>query len=158
MIEQIQHLNQEEQELVLQAPLYVSLLIAGADGDFNSEEKKRIVQLVHTKTFSERYELRELYRSLADDVEVQLRQMIAGLPDDTEERQQLLSDLLARLNPVFPKLEKTFARNLYKSLRQFAHFVANAEGGFWKISAVNQAEREWINLPMLQEPGVADEI
>jgi len=152
MIENIQHLTQEEQELVLNAPIYVSLLIAGADGEFNNDEKKRIVELVHTKTFSERYELRELYRNLSDHTEATLRTMIASLPEATTERQELLSGLLGRLNTILPKLDDAFARNLYTSLRQFAHYVANADGGFWGMSAVNEAERQWVKLPMIEEP------
>ncbi len=152
MLDHIHHLTQEEKDLVLQAPVYVSLLIAGADGNFQQEEQKRILELVHTKTFSEQYELRELYASLNHNLAEHLRHMMASLPEDTEERQAMLSGLLGRLNDIFPRLEQFFARQLYKSLREFAHYIAHADGGFWGISAVSDAERQWVKLPMLNEP------
>jgi len=152
MLDHIHHLSEEEKNLVLQAPVYVSLLIAGADGHIQQEEQKRILELVHTKTFSEHYELRELYATLNHDLAEHLRQMMAALPEDTNERQAMLSGLLGRLNHIFPQLEKHFARRLYKNLREFAHYIAHADGGFWGISAVSDAEQQWIKLPMLEEP------
>lgn len=152
MLDHIHHLSEEEKNLVLQAPVYVSLLIAGADSHIQQEEQKRILELVHTKTFSEHYELRELYATLNHDLAEHLRQMMAALPEDTNERQAMLSGLLGRLNHIFPQLEKHFARRLYKNLREFAHYIAHADGGFWGISAVSDAEQQWIKLPMLEEP------
>jgi len=152
MLDHIHHLSEEEKNLVLQAPVYVSLLIEGADGHIQQEEQKRILELVHTKTFSEHYELRELYATLNHDLAEHLRQMMAALPEDTNERQAMLSGLLGRLNHIFPQLEKHFARRLYKNLREFAHYIAHADGGFWGISAVSDAEQQWIKLPMLEEP------
>jgi hypothetical protein len=152
MLDHIHHLSEEEKNLVLQAPVYVSLLIAGADGHVQLEEQQRILELVHTKTFSEQYELRALYAELDHDLAAHLRQMLVSLPENTEERQDMLSGLLQRLNLIFPQLEKHFARQLFKSLREFAHYIAHADGGFWGISAVSDAERQWIKLPMLEEP------
>ena len=98
MLDYIKLLSEEEKQIVLLSPVYVSLLIAGADGHFDSDEKKRILELIHIKTFSERYELTMLYTELETEANLQLRNMIASLPEDTQERNQLLSDLIARLN------------------------------------------------------------
>lgn len=152
MLEHINNLTQEEKNIILHSPMYVSVLIAGADGEVNDTEKKRILELIHTKTFSEKYELRELYQTLDHDAANELREMIASLPEDREERNQYLSDTLARLNRIFPKLEHRFQVQLYKSLRQFAHYIANAEGGFWAVGAVKNAENGYIKLPMINNP------
>ncbi|MBL7811737.1 MAG: hypothetical protein JNL57_05895 [Bacteroidetes bacterium] len=156
MLDHIKSLSQEEKDLVLHAPMYVSVLIAGADGLVDDVEKKRILELIHTKTFSEKYELRELYRELDHDAANELRSLIAALPENTAERNQYLSDMLSRLNRIMPKLEKHFARQLYHSLRQFAHYVATAEGGFWGVNAITPAEQEWVHLPMIQNPEGAE--
>ncbi len=152
MLDYIKLLSEEEKQIVLLSPVYVSLLIAGADGHFDSDEKKRILELIHIKTFSERYELTMLYTELETEANLQLRNMIASLPEDTQERNQLLSDLIARLNTILPKMEPIFAIQLYDSLRQFAHYIANADGGWWGISAIGAAEREFVKLPMLDKP------
>lgn len=157
MLDHIKSLTDEEKNLVLHAPMYVSILIAGADGDINTDEKNRVLELIHTKTFSERYELRDLYQTLDINAADELRRMIASLPDETVERNQLLSDMIARLNHIFPRLERTFAIQLYNSLRQFASYVANADGGWWGVAAVNEAERAFVKLPMLNDPSKQEE-
>lgn len=132
--------------------MYVSLLIAGADGDINDKEKHRILELIHTKTFSEKYELKELYQTLDHDAAHELRQMIASLPESKNERNQILIDKLSQLNKIMPKLEHRFQIHLYKSLRQFAHYIAHSDGGFWRVGAVKHAENEFLKLPMIQNP------
>ncbi|MBM3919907.1 MAG: hypothetical protein FJ347_01615 [Sphingomonadales bacterium] len=148
----IKHLTADEQQIVTNSPLYVSLLIAGADGNFDTDEKKRIVELVHIKTFTERFELQNLYKNLNNDSEEQIRNMISSLPENTDERNTILSELIARLNDIFPKLDASFSVQLYSSLRQFAVYISTADGGWWGISAVSDAEKAFVKLPMLNPP------
>jgi len=152
MLEHITNLTEKEKNLILHAPMYVSILIAGADGEINDTEKHRILELIHTKTFSEKYELKELYKTLDIDAAHELRQLIAALPDETVERNNYLSDLLAGLNNILPKLEHRFQVQFYKSLRQFAHYIATADGGFWGLGNVKHSEAEFLKLPMIQNP------
>jgi hypothetical protein len=152
MLDHIKSLKEEEKNLILHAPMYVSILIAGADGDVDEVEKKRILELIHTKTFSEKYELRELYRTLDHDAANELRMMIATLPQDRDQRNTHLTQLLSQLNHIMPKLEKPFAIQLYHSLRQFAHYVATAEGGFWGVNTMTPAEKLLVHLPMIHNP------
>jgi hypothetical protein len=157
MLNHIQNLSDEEKVLILNAPLYVSLLIAGADGHIDSDEKNRTLELIHTKTFSERYELRELYKTLDHNAAEEMRKMIAALPENTEERNNYLSDMLSKLNVVFPKLDSAFAISLYENLRQFAHYVATADGGWWGVGAIGAAEKAFVKLPMLNNPAESAE-
>lgn len=156
MLNEFTSLSQAEKDLILHAPLYVSVLIAGADGNINTDEKNRILELIHTKTFSERYELRELYKELDHDAAAELRQIIATVPNNTEERNSWLSDKIAGLNKIFPKVDHAFAVQLYNSLRQFASYVAHADGGWWGIGAVTASEKDLIKLPMLENPAAQD--
>lgn len=156
MLNQFTSLSQAEKDLILHAPLYVSVLIAGADGNINTDEKNRILELIHTKTFSERYELRELYKELDHDAAAELRQLIATVPNNTEERNALLSDKIAGLNKIFTKVDHAFAVQLYNSLKEFASYVATADGGWWGIGAVTAAEKDLIKLPMLENPAAQD--
>ncbi|MBS3914946.1 MAG: hypothetical protein KG003_10625 [Bacteroidetes bacterium] len=152
MLEHINNLKDEEKDIIIHSPLYVSLLIAGADGEVNDTEKKRILELIHTKTFSEKYELRDLYKTLDHDAAHELRELISVLPQEKSERNEFLIQKLSRLNHIFPKLEHRFQVQLYKSLRQFAHYIAHAEGGFWSVGAVKHAEQEYLKLPMIHDP------
>lgn len=152
MHKHIHHLSAEEKKLMINAPLYVSVLIAGADGNIKNEEKARTVELVHIKSFSEHHGINEFYKELDHDVAEELRNLIASLPENTEERQTLLSDLLAGLNHIFPKLDHVFVSHYYKSLREFAHYIATAEGGFWGMGAISKEEEKYLKLPMIHEP------
>lgn len=152
MLEHINNLTDEEKNIIIHSPMYVSVLIAGADGEVNDTEKKRILELIHTKTFSEKYELKELYKTLDHDAAHELRELIAALPEEKVARNQYLVELLSRLNAIMPKLEHRFQVHLYKSLRQFAHYIAHAEGGFWRVGAVKHAEQEYLKLPMIHNP------
>ncbi len=152
MLEFLNPLNPEEKHLLLEAPLYVSALIAGADGHINSEEKRRTLELVHTKTFSEKFGVRDIYRELDLHTSEHFDRLVNGLPEETTERQEFLSEKLAGLNTVLGKLNYSFAHRYYKSLREFAFYIATAEGGFWGINSVNNAEGHWVKLPMISEP------
>ncbi|NBP06248.1 MAG: hypothetical protein EBV15_08545 [Bacteroidetes bacterium] len=152
MLDFIKHLSADEQQIVAQSPMYVSLLIAGSDGNFDTDEKKRIVELIHIKTFTERFELQTLYKQLSINSEENIRNMISSLPENTDERNQLLSDLIARLNDIFPKLDSNIATQLYSSLRQFAVYISTADGGWWGISSVSDSEKNYVKLPMLNSP------
>lgn len=145
-------LSPEEQKLLHQAPLLVSILIAGADGKIDTDEKHRVLEVVHTKTFSEKNELSEFYKELNMTAEKDLRTLIAALPDDTEERNTMISDLLSGLNPILKKLESNLALRFYKNLREFANYIATADGGFWGIGSVSAEEKAWVKLPMIENP------
>jgi len=152
MLNFIKHLTADEQQIVTQSPIYVSLLIAGSDGHFDTDEKKRMVELIHTKTFSEKFELQTLYKQLEVNAEEQIREMIASLPENLEERTKILSDQISRLNDIFPKMEFSIAHQLYESLKQFAVYIATADGGWWGMSPISTAEKTYIKLPMLNAP------
>ena len=152
MDKHINHLSAKEQHLMIHAPLYVSVLIAEADGDIKNKEKARIVELVHIKSFSEHHGLNELYKELDHDVAEELRTLIASLPDDRYEREVALVDLISGLNHILPKCKYSFASHYYKSLREFAHYIATFEGGFWGIGAITKAEAKFVKLPMINEP------
>ena len=154
MSNHIDHLSPLEKELVRLSPLYVSALIAGADGDFSSDEKQRTFELVHIKTYSEKFGLKDLYTSLEASVEEDLRKLIAQLPE--ADRNSFLVAKIADLNPVLKKIEFAYSHRLYKSLKEFAHYIANADGGFWSMGSVNKAEEELLPLNMLNEPQKAE--
>ena len=152
MSNHIAHLSESEKELVRLSPLYVSALIAGADGDFSSDEKQRVFELVHIKTYSEKFGLKDLYTDLDANVEQDLRTLIAQLPEAQVERNDYLVEKITALNPILEKVEYSYSHSLYRSLREFAHYIANVDGGFWGMGSVSKAEEEFLTLDMLNEP------
>jgi hypothetical protein len=152
MLYHISKLHRDEQELVKKAPLLVTILVAGADGEVDSEEINKAVNLIHTKSFFEASDIRHLYKEIDHDVEASLNTLLKELPTDAIEREKRVSEQLEGLNPIFAKLDSQIAIDFYKSLRNFALKVAQTSGGILGINVVNHHEKEVVKLPMLNEP------
>ena len=152
MLYQSSKLHHDEQELIKKAPLLVSILIAGADGQIDSEEIEEVVKLIHIKAYAEASDMRHLYRELDQDAEKAFNEILKGLPTDPQEREKRISEELSGLNPIMEKLDGTLAIDFYKSLRSFAVFVAQATGGVLGMLKVNYHEKDLLKLPMLIEP------
>ena len=154
MLDNLTQLEKEEKDLLIVAPNLVSALIGGADGNFSDDEIERAAEVIHIKTFSEKHEhIREIYDLLDhEDTKKDFVALMVSLPKNTEERNNYLVGRLTGLNNILPKLSYSFAIRYYKSLRQIAHLIANADGGFWGIGSVHEAEKVFIKLPMINEP------
>lgn len=149
MIQEFSGLNQDEQQLLVDAIPLVTILIAGADGNIDSNEIAWAERLTEIRGYAHPGNLNAYYDLVGKDFSQRLEAMINNLPKDTAARQAEVSNRLAALNAVLPKLEFNFAHRLYNSLTSFAEHVAKSSGGFLGFSSVSQEEAELINLPMI---------
>lgn len=152
MIPEFADLNQEETELIFSLPIYVAVLIAGADGKIDTNEVKKAISLSGLQTKKARKELLEYYRQVNTDYEDKLKMTIANLPAGTKEREKLLIEEIAKVNEIFPKLEKSFAIKLYASYKEIAKHIAEASGGVFGYMAVGYEESKLIDLKMIKKP------
>lgn len=152
MLYHISKLHRDEQELIKKAPLLVSILVAGADGEIEADEIQNVAKLIHTKSFSEVSDIRHLYNEIDHDVEATFNAIIKGLPTDSEERELRVSEELAGLNPIMPTTDAQVAHDFYNSLKKFALHMAQSSGGVLGMLRVNHHEKEIIKLPMLNKP------
>jgi hypothetical protein len=151
MNNKIQHLSNEEQTLILNAPIYVSALISGVDGEFHPEEIKKAVNIIHIKSFSETKDIRGVYAESNQESEEKIEMLIDALPIATSERNDVLIQKLSGLNDIFPKLDSTFAFDLYNSLRELAYYVSTASESEM-TGFQNELEKEVAKLPFLNAP------
>lgn len=151
---QLQNLTEEERQLVLDAPILVAILIGGSDNDYDEEEITRTIELINTKTFSETADLRELYKELDKAAEERLMTLCDNLPEDVLVREKQLSERLAKLNDVFPKMERKYSLHFYNSLKDFAVHVANASGSAFGTDNIGDREKNLLGLDMLNKPEV----
>jgi hypothetical protein len=153
MINQLHILSEEEKQSVLDAPIFVAIYIAGADDDINEEELDSTIKLIHTKTFSEHNSLADnIYKKLDQNSEAILGKMLSKIPGELEERNEMLTKELSKLNSILPKLNKGFALEFYNSLKDIAFYVARSSGGVMGIGKVNDKEREVLDLSMIRKP------
>lgn len=153
MLGKIEHLTPEERQLIMDAPLLISTLVAGADGEFLPEEISKAVKIIHIKTYSETRDISGVYKAIAAHSEAYIDELIESLPANTDERNRLLVDRLKGLNGIFPKLDDDFAHDLLSSLRELAYYVSQA--GDLGIGMRTEQEKEMAKLPFLSVSGKA---
>ena len=157
MIQQFQNLSTEEIEKMINAIPLITVLIAGADGNIDKEEKEWGAKITKIRTYSNPDVLHDFYTQVGRNFKGRLDSFIDTLPKDTNSRNLKISDELSSLNDIFPKLEIHFAAELYNSFTSFAKHVAKASGGFLGFGSISKEEKKFIGLPMLT-PIIAPEI
>lgn len=149
MLEGFEHLSSEELDALVAAPVWITVLIGGADGKIDHEERVWSDRLMRARTYSQPNLVSEYYRVVAEGFLGKVDQLMTELPEDAETRNTRLAEMIGTLNPVLAKLDTELAATLYKSYVVLAKETAKASGGFLRIGAVSAAEYQWIKLPML---------
>ncbi len=152
MIPQFEDLSEDERELMYSLPIYVAVLIAGADGKIDAVEVKRAVSLSDIKKLKARKDLLDYYNHVNTDYEDKIKMTIANLPVGQKEREKILIDHLMSVNEVLKKIDKPFAIKLYASLKEIAKHIAEASGGVFGYMSVGYEESRLIDLKMIKDP------
>ena len=152
MIPEFDELNQSEKDLMYSLPIYVAVLIAGADGKIDNNELKKAVAISSLKTSKARKELIDFFSEVNTDYEDKLKITIANLPSGVKEREKLLIEEISKVNAIWPKLESSFAVKLYASLKEIAKHIAEASGGVFGYMSVGYEESKLIELKMIKKP------
>ena len=130
MVDKIEKLNSEDYESLKQAVPMVAILIAGADGVIDSDEKEWAQKGIELKQIGGSHDLHTYYEAVAENFEDRFKAVLSNCPEGTEKRQEYLVSELAKLNDVLHKLNRVLAEEFLESLRLYAKQVANASGGF----------------------------
>lgn len=153
MIPELKKLSGEELETLIKAPLLVSILIAGADGQIDRSEIKGAIQTTRKKAQSNSA-LKAFYEEVSEDFEDKLKVLIQGYPSSPAARCPQIESELALLNPILTKVEGKLAIEIYQSLKSLALNTAKSSGGlFGFTSSIGPEEAKYVELPMIQPPG-----
>jgi len=152
MIQEFEILSQGEKELIFSLPIYVAVLIAGADGNIDNREISKANNLANDKLKNARKDLIEYYTEVNENFEDKLKMAIANLPSETGERQKILVEKLKSSNEIFEKLPKKYAIALYSSLKDIAKKIAEASGGVFGYMSIDFEESKLIELKMIKDP------
>ena len=145
-------LTTEEIEEFCLIPIWVSILIAGADDEIDKSEIKQAIRLAREKQHDEHESVIAYYKKVYDHFEQNLRGYIALMPEKLEQRVDFLVKKLKRVNYFFSKLDLDIAHPLYLSFREFAVTVARSSGGVFGLLAISDAESKFIELNMIADP------
>ena len=126
MIKQFEKLTEEEQALLLKAPVLVSVLAACSFNYVNKSQKADAIKLAHFKTFTAAPVLLPYYievdKTFREEFDATVQQYF---PFDDEKRNQLKKEI-SRVNNVIARLDKDYAAILHKSLEKYARHVNKA--------------------------------
>lgn len=141
MIKELEALKAEERELMMDAISLVTLLVAGADGKIDSRETEWATKITKIRGYKEKAELKPFYREVGETFEERLQYYLDKLPEDETEMHQFISDKLAKLNDILPKIDSWYAQLYYESLLSFAKHVAESSGGIFGFMAIDAKEK-----------------
>lgn len=130
----------------------IAILIGGADGSFDKDEKSWAERLVHIRSYSAPTGVEELYELANTSFSSHMEELLASYPHNTRDRNNQLVLELEKVNPILERLDAESAWLVYDSLRSFAWHIARASGGFLGMGAINKEEETWITLPMIAKP------
>lgn len=152
MIPQFKNLTEEENTALLDAPALIAVLIAGADNKIDEKEINYSEKLAHFRAGNNESSLQPYYAEVDKFIGDAIIQQLKNLPEDLHERQNIISEELSKLNEIFPKLDKEFASELYKSYLTFAKSVAKSSGGIWGYASITAEEEKLLGLSMIKNP------
>jgi hypothetical protein len=152
MITDFDKLSDEEIEVMLKAPLMVSILIAGADNEIDNSEIKKAVDISKSKQIRARKNLLDFYSEVGENFEDKLKILIQQYPMGSKERNPAIIDELELVNNILPKLDKQFAVEFYESIKDIAKKVAEASGGVLGYMSIGYEESKLVDLKMIKDP------
>ena len=126
MIPQFEKLNTAEKELLIKAPVLLSVLASCSGNAINKTQKADAIKLAHIKTFTAIPELQPYFK----EAEVNFKELFEKTADRfypfDEQKRILLKQEIARVQATIKKLEPRFAMALSKSLERYTIHVKRA--------------------------------
>jgi hypothetical protein len=144
-------LSAAENEQLNQAPALIAVLIGGADGKLDEQERIWAEKIITSRAYAKPESLQPYYKGVAVGFWNRVSELFTNYPKEIDARNLLISNQLAKLNPVLEKLDQKTGAAIYRSYKILADEVAKSSGGFLRFGAVSAAEDKWVGLPMLTE-------
>ncbi|MCO6486039.1 MAG: hypothetical protein J5I41_09735 [Saprospiraceae bacterium] len=149
-------LDENELNLLASAIPRIAILVGGADGDFDSNERAWAEKLVHIRSFNSPSGLEELYDLANTQFTDHMEELFGSYPSQPRDRNEQIARELAPINDILAKLDPSLSWMTYKSLRSFAWHIARTSGGFLGFGSISQEEEYWVGLPFLRKVEAPD--
>jgi hypothetical protein len=149
-IASLSQLSTEEVNLVLNTPALVSLLIGGADNNFDNEEKEKAKKIVAFRKTTGDPLLFEYFNLVEETFENEIQILSERYSGDALERNSKITEELVKLNEILPKMDHNYANALLQNWRTLAKGVAEASGGFLGMFEESSEEAHLVGLKMIE--------
>ncbi|MBK8628203.1 MAG: hypothetical protein IPN86_22390 [Saprospiraceae bacterium] len=149
MLEHFSNLNEDETKQLLDALPLITVLIAGADGNFEKDEMDWAEKVTHIRSYKLKGEFKTFYEEVDNNFLEKVQYFMDAMPEGVTERTEMIDQRLKALNPILAKLDPAIGSKLYAGFVSFAEHIAKASGGVMGFFSINHAESKLIGLPML---------
>jgi hypothetical protein len=126
MISEFDKLNPQEKELLIKAPVLLSVLAACSGHTINKAQKSDAVKLAHIKTFSAVPELQPYYKEVEKNFKHYFEQIAEQYSPFDEVQRHLLKQEINSVHKIIGKLAPTYGSLLSKSLERYVSHVKRA--------------------------------
>jgi len=150
--ESFKQLSEEELEKLVMIPVWITLLIAGADSVYSKAEIKRAVKIISEKAKTGGTLLASYYGLVKKQFELNVKGYILMLPSEESLRKDFIIGKIVCVNELFKKLPADYSIVLYWSFRELANHVARASGGLFGLLSVSYSESRYLDLKMIDNP------
>lgn len=151
MIPEFEPLRDDEIAVLTKAPVYVAILIAGADGTIDKTERREAIEIARNKQSRAREQLTDFYKAVGENFEETFNKLIDDLPSGTDSRVSAITTELRKLNFILPKIDKNFSIKYVASLKDLAKKIAEASGGVLGYLSVSYEEARLMELRMIKD-------
>lgn len=148
MIANFAELPENEIAQLTDAIPYITILIAGADGEIEVEELEWAKKITEIRKFDHPGNMNDFYAKVGTNYSQRITQLMNELPGDTERRTEAIELKLAELNAILAKLDN--GNDFLDSFRSFAKHVAKASGGIFGFGSISEDEARLMDLHMLK--------
>jgi len=149
MTEYFKVLSESEFDQLKDAISLITIYIAGADGEIDSDELAWAEKVTKIRSYNLPESLNDFYTEVGNDFHDKLEAYKTQL-SDRNERNNTVEAKLTALNPVLAKLHPKLGAELYGSYISFAKHVAKASGGFLGFFSIGPEEAALLDLKMLE--------
>ncbi len=151
-------LSESQFQTTKDAIAWITVLIAGADGNIAKEETDWAEKVTKIRGYNNPNELTPFYEAVGPEFSGKLHEILSKMPGNVSERQALITRKLEELNDILPLLDNNLGHHLLSSYKSFANHVAKASGGFLGFFNVSAEESKLLELPMLNDIPFDDEL
>jgi hypothetical protein len=126
MIPQFENLNLREQELLIKAPVLLSVLASCSEHGINQKQKADAIKLAHIKTFTALPQLQAYFKEAEKNFKEHFEEAAERYYPFDEEHRLLLKMEIRKIREIISRLDPTYAASLSKSLERYVIHVKRA--------------------------------
>jgi hypothetical protein len=126
MIPQFEKLNAREQDLLMRAPVLLSVLASCSDQVINETQKADAIKLAHIKTFTAIPMLRPYFLEVEKNFQQEFEKTAAAFYPFDETRRAELKAEVKMVQETLTKLNSAYAEALSNCLQRYASHVKRA--------------------------------